>query len=584
MAARSLLTSRLFGVAAVGSVLAAPAFLGAQAPGQPKGPEKGAVYFMVTACRSADKGPKSLGGQAGDEFRDRLEHDIPSRQVWVIPKERINPYLESSGFPTTEALAVHDAKALAGIMRADEYTACAITKTPTGYKAEAELVLTKDISARQPLGSVESPKMGDAFKGLSTELKEARKQLDGESKCSNFARAKQYPEAIAAAKAAIVAYPKATLARICELSVLDASGAKPEEVLAVAREIVALDPRNSPALKQRVTQFQKLKMDDSVGVALVRLLGTDPTNSVLAQQVIATLLEMKNVDFAGPIVDTALVNNPGDPDLMRFKWNILYGTKKYKEMYPLGDEIAKLDTSFTDSVYFARTASAYALDSLPQKSAETAAKAAAKFPNNAFFTGFEIQQLQKAGQQQQALDKLDKAMAAKIPVENAGTMRLLMLRDLKRNSDVMPAIRALIAGGDSSANVKQILFAQANDDKNAALATAMTAADSVAVFRANLATLAFADSNIAMKSPMHAESQFRLGGAHLSLVQPLLKQALAEKSCVLGKEAKAHISDAQILLPQGGSFDPQNTGKLMQALTALDGYTDQTLTQSLKCK
>jgi tetratricopeptide (TPR) repeat protein len=582
LTARYLMTMRRFGVAAIGAAMAAPVLVGAQANAV-KGPEKGAVYVMVTAFKSADKGPKSIGGEAADEMRDRMEHDFPARQMWVIPKERINPNLEASGFSTTEALAVHDAKALASMLRADEYIAGSVVKTGTGYKVDGELVLTKDITARQPLGAVEAPKLGDAIKGLSAELKEARKQLEGEQKCTNFARAKQYSEAIAAAKAAIVAYPKSTLARICELSVLDASGAKPEEVLAVAREINAIDPRNSLALKQQVAQFQKLKMDDSVGVTLVKLLSTDPTNSTLAAQVIATLLDMKNLDFAAPLVDTAIANNPGDPDLLKFKWTILYATKKFKDMYPLGEEIAKLDTSFTDSVYFARTAQAYATDSLPQKSAEVAARALAKFPGNPFFTGFEIQQLQKAGQQQQALDKLDKALAAKVPVENAGTMRLLMLRDLKRGPDVMPAIRTLIAAGDTSANVKQILFAQAGDDKNVALAAATTVADSVAAFRANLAIFAYADSNIAPKNPMHAESQFRLGAAHLSLVQPLLKQALAEKNCTLAKEAKSEISESQILLPTGGAYDPKTTAQLMGALTQLDGYASQ-VTAGMKCK
>jgi tetratricopeptide (TPR) repeat protein len=286
---------------------------------------------------------------------------------------------------------------------------------------------------------------------------------------------------------------------------------------------------------------------------------------------------MKNIDFARAVVDTAVAMNPGDPDLLRMRWAILYSAKDYKNMYVQGEELAKIDTSFTDSTYFARTATAYANDSMPQKSAETAARALAKYPTSAFFSGFEIQQLQKAGQQQQALDKLDKALASKIAVENAGTLRLLMLRDLKRSAEVIPAIRILIAAGDTSTYVRQILFAQAADDRTASLAAAKNQVDTLATERVALGILAYADSSITGRTPLKSESQFRLGAEHLQMVQPLVKLATAQKSCQMAKEAKEHISEAQILLPQGGASNPKLVPQLMGALAQLDPYTDQTI-------
>jgi hypothetical protein len=156
-------------------------------------------------------------------------------------------------------------------------------------------------------------------------------------------------------------------------------------------------------------------------------------------------------------------------------------------------------------------------------------------------------------------------------------MRLLMLRDLGRNEEVIPAVRALIAAGDSSANLRTVIFAQAADDQKANLAKAVTLVDTVTAYRTALAVLAYADSNIAPKTAQKAESQFRMGGAHVLLVQPLLKQATAEKSCPLSKEVKDHIAEAQILLPQGGAYNPEVMKSLMTAAMQLDPFADQTV-------
>jgi hypothetical protein len=54
---------------------------------------------------------------------------VPLKQLWVIPKNDVTATLEASGFPTTEALAPHDARALAQLLRADEYIVGTITKS-----------------------------------------------------------------------------------------------------------------------------------------------------------------------------------------------------------------------------------------------------------------------------------------------------------------------------------------------------------------------------------------------------------------------------------------------------------------------
>ncbi|MEP6766648.1 MAG: hypothetical protein ABJB66_20195 [Gemmatimonadaceae bacterium] len=589
MTARNMMTLRQLGFAAVGA-LAVPALLSAQAQNQ-RPPEKGAAFILVTAFKSADRGPNNnIGAQAADALRSKISSEIPFKLVYVIPKERITPQLEASGFSTTEGLALHDMRALGGLLRADEYIAGTAVRTPAGgVRLTADLIETRDITFRQPLGTFEGPKMDVAMTALVKELKEALKQMEGETKCTNLARDKKFPEAIAAANAAITAYPRATLARNCLASVLSASGAKPAEILKVTQEITRIDPSNNPALKLQAAAYDSLKMTDSLVTTLTNLLRTDMNNAVLQNTVIQKIAESTNPGIARPIVDTAVVLNPGDPDLLKLRWLILSAVKDYKAMIAQGEELVKLDTSFADSAYYRRTSLAFIADSQPLKAAEAAARGLAKYPASQVLTALEIQQLQKAGQQQQALEKLDKALANKVAVEDAGAIRLSLLRDLKRDAEILPAIKAMIAAGDTTTTLRQNLFAQLQADARVPLAAATNLADSVTAFRKGLELMFYADSVIKTGAQV-AETQFRVGGAQLQLGNALYQQAGAmfrvpatkAQACPVAKEAKDHITEAQILLPKGGSFNAQLTTQFMGYVMQLGPGIDSLL-QQLKC-
>ena len=570
------MTLRQLGLTAVGA-LALPVVLAAQTSGiNNRAPDKDAAFVMVPSFKvldkaESDKREKGLGFLAAEQLRSKMGSDFPFRQVYVLPLTKINPQLEASGFSTTDGLALHDAKALATMLRADEYISGNAAKTATGVKLWGDLVLTRNITLRQPLGTFEFPKLNDAVAAMSKELKEALRQMDGEKKCSAAARLKKYPEAIAAANAAIALYPKATLARICLASVLDTSGAPTTEVLKVTQEIVAIDPASNPALRIQANAYRKTKQTDSLVKTLTNLLKTDMSN---ATPIIEEIANSANPRIARPIVDTAVALNPGDPELLKLRWLILYAVKDYKEMYAQGEELVKLDTAFADSLYYTRTAIAYATDNQPQKSAEIAARGIAKFPTNSYLPGLEIQQLQKAGQQQQALEKLDKAIANKVVISDAGAIRLSLLRDLKRDNEILPAIKSLIAAGDTTTSLRQNLFAQLATDSKALLVAATTIADTVAAQRKGLEMMFYADSVIKV-GPQVAETQFRLGGAQLQLGNALLTQARTlqakhAEACPLAKEAKDHLVEAQILLPKGGSFNKELTvqflGYVMQLM------------------
>ncbi len=528
-------------------------------------PDPNATRVMVAVFRSAEKG---LGVQAADALRSRMGSDFPFKQVYVLPKQDIVATLEASGFPVADALEPHDQKALATILRADEYLAGSVTKTETGVKVDAQLVLARDNSLVQPLGVYEAKNVGDAAKLISHELKEARKQLEFEKKCTSLGRQGQYDQAIAAAKEGIVAYPKATLARTCWAQVLISQKAPAQQMLEVSREIVNIDPKNKQGLGILAQAYRDLNQQDSSVVTLTRLLATDPKNPRLQKDVVDALTSMANPAIARPIIDEAVKNNPGDSELLRARWFILLGQRDFKEAFAQGDELVRLDTSFADTTYFIRTSRAYAADSQAQKAAETAAKGLQKFPNQPALVYEHILSLQKSGQLQPALEALDKALAAKVPVENSSTMRILLLKDLGRSDEIMPAIKGAIAAGDTSSNLKVLALQTANDLTKKAGASKAPADYDVAID-----ALKYADSVV--PNELKAQSQFLLGAAYVPYGQILLTSAQEAKDCTMSKKAKDMFVEAQILLPKGGSFAPDAMRQYMGFVMQLDPAADQ---------
>ncbi len=552
-----------FAVGAVlGGSLLAPAVASAQ---YVRAPDPNATRVLVAVFRSSEKG---LGVQAADAVRSRVNTEFPFKQVYVLPKNDINATLEASGFSITDALEPHDQRALATLLRADEYVTGSATKTADGVKVDAALVLARDNALVQPVGSYDAKNLGQAAGLIAKELKEARKQIAAERKCVNLAREQKYAEAIEAAKEGIVAYPRATLVRICHANVLVAQKAPAAEQLAVAREIVDIDPRSRPGLAILAQSYRELNQQDSAVVMLTRLLATDPRNPRLQRDVVEALAALANPRIARPVIDTAVTLNPGDPDLLRLRWLILLSTRDFKEAFAQGEELVKLDTAFADTTYFIRTAAAYAADSNFAKAAETSAQGLAKFPGHPGLTFSQIVALRQAGKPQESLEALGKATAAKIPVENGSFLRVSLLKDLGRSAEIVSVARELIAGGDTSSTLRQMVLGVGNEQR-----TAAAKSNSADDYKLAIGTLKYADSVTTGASK--AQAQFLLGVTYVTFGQLKLSEAQTAKACAPAKEAKDMFIEAQIMLPKGGSFAPDAMRAAMSGVMQLDPAADQ---------
>ncbi|HEX5830073.1 MAG TPA: tetratricopeptide repeat protein, partial [Gemmatimonadaceae bacterium] len=300
---------------------------------------------------------KAAGVDAAEAVRERLQRDVPIRNLWVIPKKDIDNALTNSGYPTDEALNAADSRQLAVQFRADEYVTGQIARQPDGkLKVDARLILSRDASLVQPLPSVVVSKANDVGSQLSREIQAARKQLEGEKECLTLARQKQFDQAIAKAEEGIKEYPRATLARICKANAMAEAKRSPDEILAITKEILDIDPRSRPALRLAYQAYTDKGQQDLATEALTQLLAADPSNVQLQTAVLAELGKQKQYGKAIPIVEAALKENPGDPDLLEMGFLVYLAAEQWKGAVTVGEELAQVDTAAADSTYFVRLA------------------------------------------------------------------------------------------------------------------------------------------------------------------------------------------------------------------------------------
>src|SRR5216117_2471990 len=130
---------------------------------------------MIPTLQSTEKG--ELGVQAAEAIRNQLTKQTNLRDLVVVPKADIENSLRSSGYSTTEALAPGDAKALASLVRAPEYLEGTVAKTPSGYKIDARLIISQDMTKGQALPTAQGAKLDDAANQVARAIKDARRQI-----------------------------------------------------------------------------------------------------------------------------------------------------------------------------------------------------------------------------------------------------------------------------------------------------------------------------------------------------------------------------------------------------------------------
>jgi predicted Zn-dependent protease len=513
---------------------------------------------LVVAFHGTEKGS---GPQLGENIRTKLQADIPIKQMYVIPKATICANLEASGFPCDSMPDAITSRLLATSLRAEFYVDGIVTKTATGYKADARLVLARDNSMVQPLPSA-SGKLGDIAAQISKAILDVRKELPDERLCETKLASGDIPGAIASAKAAITAYPQSSIGRVCLANALLKQNTSQDSVIAVAKQVIAIDPRSRPALIMLGDAYaQKNDLNHAVE-AWTKLIASYPKDVQLVSTVVNKIGQSGQAAAAKPIIVAAVDSNPGDPDLVHLKWLILLATKECGEATAAGEQMIKTDTAAADTTFFLRQSACYASANDPQKAAATAALGVAKFKNNAALWSLYAQTLRLAGQLPQSLAAAQTAVKLDPKTEH-GYLRIAQAQiDLNQPDSAIGTLKQAVAVGEDKATVGQFLLVLGNKAYKDITAQVITTPDSLAVRREGFqkAIVILAASDSIAPSPA---AKFVLGVSAFKVGDAAVRDNQAKKTCDLAKLAESSFLTAQINIAAGGSIDPKTAGQLL---------------------
>src|SRR5438067_2121739 len=518
---------------------------------------------MIPTLQSSEKG---LGVEAAEAIRSQLQKQTNIRDLVVVPKADINNSLQSSGYSTTEALAPGDAKALATLVRAPQYLEGTVARTPTGYKIDSRLIISRDMTKGQVLPTAQAGKLDDAANQVAKSIRDARRQLGDEETCHNDVAQGKYQEAVAAARKGLVGYPSANILGACLAEAYNALKV-PDSVIAVGERIRANDPRNIPVLKMLAETYGTKNDTTKRLQVLSQLAASDPTNIRMIQDVVADMARLGHPELAVPLMRDLLQNNPGDPALLNLAWLVYLNAAStdtapatranaYEAAINVGTEMVRVDTAAATADYYSRLAAAYLGINQPQKASEVAALAARKFPADASIQLFNAQALYKAGQLQQAEDAAKKAVAAN-PKNAQGYFLLATIQGaLNKNDDLANTLQTAKNNGADPGSLSQLALKAGSDAYKAGQAS-----KEIADFQRAIKFLQISDQLQAS-----ADAKFLLGASAFSVGQTATIAANEKRSCDLARTARDAFNLASINLPAGGQKYPTEAAQLMTAI------------------
>jgi tetratricopeptide (TPR) repeat protein len=567
-----------FAVALTLGMLSAPAMLDAQTSGRAIGPNPDTPRLLVAVFASNDR---TTGVQAADAIRTRVSTAANIKQLYVIPKNDITNYLESSGYKSDSSLGPTDLKELAKLLRADEVLSGTVTRTATGLRIEPRLMLARDVRLAQPLPTVDAANAADAARQIERSLQEARKQLPDNKACENAIRDNLNEKAIALAKAGILKYPNATIARLCLANAYQAMKAPPDSVLRVTDEIRRIDPKNSSALSFAYLAYQAKNDAENAVRALMGLLALEPTNPTLQGDVVRELAKLGKPAVALPLIDTLLIQNPGDPQLIRQKWLLSLAAASadtgaaqkalFANAITAGEEMVKADTMLADSVYFERQIIA-GNQATPPRGLEFASRAVQKFPNSARFWASKANAERKAGQSQMALESMKRAMAIDPKTPNGNLFIAQVYIDMNQPDSAVAVARRAVASGEDGKTWGAFLLGPTQ--------SAWKAADLSKQIPDYQKALSLAEESDRL-SPS-STAKFFVGVSSFSIGMTALQQAQKPKSCALAKTAQEMFLKTQMNMPAGGAIDANTAKTILTYVTQYSPTADQMVKQYCK--
>lgn len=542
-------------------------------------PNNDTPKILVATFRSNDR---ALGVLMADETRKRIQSEHNAKELYAITKANINNTLEASGYRPDSALNASDLMELSKQLSGDQVLDGSVNKAGTGVHVEARLLIKANSQVLvQPLPPVEGKDPGDAAKTLEKAMVDAAKALPAYKKCRNNLQAQKYDEAAVDARAGLALYPNSTFARLCLLSAFSLAKGSPDSIISAANAVLAVDPTSLIALSNAAEAYAaKGDKEKSIEYQL-RIYRADPTNTAIVSSIIQQLAQSGAPDKAIPMIDSLLVQNPGDPSMLSTKWKLQRAAKQYKAALATGDELIKIDTAAATLDYYQIQIGVAQADSNAAMVQALAAKAAQRFPKDAQLQMILVTGYRKAGQLQQAYDAARRVNELDPKRADAWLYAVATAKDLNMPDTALAvAQKAIAAGADKDAIGQQLLLivdavrqkannAKGTPEERADWEQMLKTAQTVDAVTPTIGTKFFiglASFQVALDAINHANA--------------LQKTAAKDKgdkakACEETKVAEDMAATTAIAMPAGGAYSKEAAGQILAALSQVQDAIPQ---------
>ncbi|HWH50114.1 MAG TPA: hypothetical protein VN651_01115 [Gemmatimonadaceae bacterium] len=558
--------------------------LAAQRSGEPVqrggAPNPDTPQILVAVFSGPDH---AVAVETTNETRRRIQQEHSARELYAVTKGNIDNTLKASGYQPDSVLSVADVMVLAKQVHGDYVLDGTVTKGANGLHLESRILTeTGKQTLAQPLPPVDGKDPGDLAKNVEKHVSDAMKSMPSYKTCTSDLRAQKNDEAAQVARAGIAAYPNSTLDRLCLLSAYSYSKAPSDSIISVANAILALDPTSILALSNAADAYAA-KGDSSKAIEYnLRIYRADPSNTAIAQSIVQQLVNSGAPDKALPIIDSLLVQNPGDPNMLRTKWLLQLRAKRFKDALKSGEDYVKADTAAANVDYYTRQIGAAQTDSNTAAVQQLAAKASQKFPKEVSFPLLLSQVAYKAGQLQQALMAAQQAAAIDPKNAQVALFEVVILNQMNQPDSALAAAQRAVAAGVP----KEGLADAVAGIPGAALKKAQ-ASNARADWQTALAVSFKVDSLAPSAQTKYfvGVSAFQIGADAVNNLQTLVKEKKPDKAQICSEEkvAEDNFATSSINMPAGAAFDKETAGKIMGAMQQYGEYVNSVKT-AFKCK
>jgi tetratricopeptide (TPR) repeat protein len=487
-----------------------------------------------------------LARDGADAVRSRAAKLINNKQeVEVIDDRAVTDALWRAGFNPDSAYLLAGLRALARQMRADEIVLGTVTRSGNTTKISGELVLTRDEKMRQPIPEVSGPKLDSAAMLFAKALHAARAQMTNERRCENALHDGDPQRAISTTREAVAAYPRATVARMCLVYALFQTHAPAAEILAVTRQVLAIDSNNVHAIEYSAMALDSLRQRDEAAQMWLRFARTDTADLDLAVRVAYALSDGGNSRTAETFTTGLAKSYPDEIRLHQQKWRASYENKSWAHALEAGEVLLERDPAARgDSTFYLKLATVYRASDLPLKAVEILARGVGAFPKDqrlyslyaqhvraeadtviprglglfpksADLAVMNAKDLKARGKVAESLDATKHAVELDSTMSQGRLMIAQLEIELGRPDSALVSLKRAVAGGEDSALVAQFALSKGNSLYRAANAT-KASNDFLLAYR----YLTFADT---VKSTL--SSKFLIGATALGVAQAALTEA-----------------------------------------------------------